>query len=158
MQEKLEIDVIAFFSIFYYCHLYHALVRMQTSLFPSLNMTNFDLIDLSNLRTLKLFVLVANFAVQTSKGSTFLFHLRIVCSLCNMHFTFNTIIRFKMINILVFKLQVGLISVRENIFLKSINIYKKYIFPNLSSNPRVEAWRMKRYIVFRKCIYFDVLL
>ena len=43
-------------------------------------------------------------------------------------------------------------------FFKSINIYIRYIFPNLSSNPRVEAWRMKRYIVFRKCIYFDVLL
>ena len=106
------------------------------------------------LRTLKLFVLVANFAVQTSKGSTLLFHLRIVCCLCNMHFIFNTIIRFKMINILVFKLQVGLMSVRENTFLKSISIYTRYIFPNLSSNPRVEAWRIKRYIVFRKCIYF----
>ena len=29
MQEKLENDVIAFFSIFYYCHLYHALVRRR---------------------------------------------------------------------------------------------------------------------------------
>ena len=45
-------------------------------------------------------------------------------------------------------------SVRENTILKSINIYKRYIFPNLSSNPRVEAWRIKRYILFRKCIYF----
>ena len=60
------------------------------------------------MRTLKLFVLVANFAVQTSEGSTLLFHLRIVCCLCNLHFIFNTIIRFKMINILVFKLQVWL--------------------------------------------------
>jgi len=89
MQEKLEKDVIAFFLFSIYTMLW-----LGQSVISQLEYDKLWLIQLKfGLRTLKLFVLVANFAVQTNKGSTLLFHLRIVCCLCNLHFIFNTIIK-----------------------------------------------------------------